>query len=140
MADALDKGAQLKCGGSSHGALNNFFEPSVLTGITQKMELWQNEVFGPVVSVTSFKDEAEVIALANDSKVGLAAYVFSTDNDRKARVANELEVGMIGINTGTISSSKIPFGGVKESGFGREGSMYGLGEYVSLKYICSTKL
>ncbi|ROT39526.1 succinate semialdehyde dehydrogenase [Sodiomyces alkalinus F11] len=136
VRDALDQGATLVHGGNrlpSAGA--HFFEPTVLSGMTASMALAAEETFGPVAGLFPFDSEAEVVALANQADVGLAGYFFSRDVHRVQRVAEALEVGMVGVNTGLISDPASPFGGVKESGFGREGSMYGVEEYQVIKTI-----
>lgn len=136
VCDALAKGAKLMTGGKRLPELGgNFFAPTVLTGMTRDMLIFSEETFGPVAGLFAFSTEREVIELANDSEVGLAGYVFSGDVDRVYRVADALEVGMVGINTGIISDAAAPFGGVKESGFGREGSKYGIEDYTVLKAV-----
>ena len=113
----------------------NFFQPTVLTGMTQDMAMASEETFGPVAGLFPFETEEEVVRLANSTTVGLAGYFFSNDLARVYRVAEHLEVGMVGVNTGIISDPASPFGGVKESGFGREGSLYGIGEYQVTKMV-----
>ena len=113
-----------------------FFEPTVLTGVNQMMDLAHEETFGPVAPLFGFKTEAEAIALANDTAFGLAAYFYGRDIGRIWRVAEALEYGIVGINTGLISTEVAPFGGVKESGLGREGSKYGIEDYLEVKYLC----
>lgn len=136
VKDAQDKGAKLTVGGSHLPDVgDNFFEPTVLTGMNSEMALASEETFGPVAGLFPFKSEAEVVKLANDTNVGLAGYVYSRDSARIYRVAEHLEVGMIGVNTGLISDTVSPFGGVKESGFGREGSLYGIEEFQTIKTI-----
>ncbi|CAI4218609.1 unnamed protein product, partial [Parascedosporium putredinis] len=136
VKDAQDKGAKLTVGGSPLPDVgDNFFEPTVLTGMNSEMALASEETFGPVAGLFPFKSEAEVMKLANDTNVGLAGYVYSRDSARIYRVAEHLEVGMIGVNTGLISDTVSPFGGVKESGFGREGSLYGIEEFQTIKTI-----
>jgi len=136
VKDAVAKGASLAVGGNHLPQLGeNFFEPTVLTGMTPDMQLASEETFGPVAGLFPFKSEAEVVKLANNTNVGLAAYLFSRDPARIYRVAEHLEVGMIGVNTGLISDTVSPFGGVKESGFGREGSLYGIEEFQVIKTI-----
>lgn len=135
LEDAKDKGATLNSGGNSHSLGGTFFQPTIITGVQPQMEIFKTEIFGPVVSVTPFETEDEVIELANNTPYGLAGYLYSNDYKKIWRVAEALEYGMVGVNTGVISSAAMPFGGIKESGFGREGSKYGLDDYMNLKYI-----
>jgi succinate-semialdehyde dehydrogenase/glutarate-semialdehyde dehydrogenase len=130
------KGAEISLGGGRHQLGGTFFQPTIIENVTSDMNIFQTELFGPVVSVTTFQNEEDVIRLANDTKYGLASYFYSNNSQRIWKVAEKLEYGMVGVNTGMISSAHIPFGGVKESGFGREGSKYGLDDYLNLKYIC----
>ncbi|MGQ8707813.1 NAD-dependent succinate-semialdehyde dehydrogenase [Serratia sp. TSA_198.1] len=134
--DALIKGAQIAIGGQPHELGGTFFQPTVVTGVTQKMRFAREETFGPVAPLFRFHDEAEAIAMANDTEFGLAAYLFTQSASRQWRVPEALEYGMVGINTGLISNEVAPFGGVKQSGLGREGSRYGIEEYLELKYLC----
>ena len=134
LADALGKGATLVAGGNSLGG--NFFEPTIVTGVTADMAVAREETFGPLAPLFRFSDEAEVIRQANDTEFGLAAYFYARDLGRVFRVAEALEYGMVGINTGVISTEVAPFGGMKSSGLGREGSKYGLDEYLEIKYLC----
>ncbi len=134
LADALGKGATLVAGGNSLGG--NFFEPTIVTGVTADMAVAREETFGPLAPLFRFSDEAEVIRQANDTEFGLAAYFYARDLGRVFRVAEALEYGMVGINTGLISTEVAPFGGMKSSGLGREGSKYGLDEYLEIKYLC----
>lgn len=134
LADAVSKGARVMVGGNAMDGL--FFEPTVLTDVTPEMVITQEEVFGPVAPVSRFSTEEEVIRLANDTPYGLASYFFSRDVSRCWRVAEALEYGMVGINDGLISTEVAPFGGVKESGIGREGSKYGMDYYMEIKYLC----
>ncbi|MCP8464429.1 NAD-dependent succinate-semialdehyde dehydrogenase [Pseudomonas sp. ZM23] len=134
--DATAKGAELVLGGKPHALGGNFFEPTVLGGIRPGMDLLQDEIFGPVAALVRFSSDAEVIELANDTLYGLAAYFYSRDLARVFRVAERLEYGMVGINTGLISNEVAPFGGVKQSGLGREGSRYGIEDYLEIKYLC----
>ncbi|WP_138475432.1 NAD-dependent succinate-semialdehyde dehydrogenase [Dyadobacter bucti] len=134
LADAVSKGARVMVGGNEMDGL--FFEPTVLTDVTPEMVITQEEVFGPVAPVSRFSTEEEVIRLANDTPYGLASYFFSRDVSRCWRVAEALEYGMVGINDGLISTEVAPFGGVKESGIGREGSKYGMDYYMEIKYLC----
>jgi succinate-semialdehyde dehydrogenase/glutarate-semialdehyde dehydrogenase len=134
--DALTQGAQLRAGGKPHALGGTFFEPTVLTGVTQDMRVAREETFGPLAALFRFDTEAEAIAMANDTVFGLAAYVFTEDRRRIWRVGEQLETGMVGINTGLISNEVAPFGGVKQSGLGREGSRHGIEDYLELKYLC----
>jgi succinate-semialdehyde dehydrogenase/glutarate-semialdehyde dehydrogenase len=136
IADALSKGARVATGGKRHALGQTFFEPTVLTGVTAAMQLAKEETFGPVAPLFKFNSDDEVIRMANDTEFGLAAYFFSRDIARVWRVAEALEYGMVGINTGIISNEVAPFGGVKQSGVGREGSHYGIDEYTVIKYLC----
>ena len=134
--DALRQGAQLRTGGKPHALGGSFFEPTVLTGVTQAMRVAREETFGPLAPLFRFETEEEVVAMANDSEFGLAAYLFTEDRRRLWRVGEQLETGMVGINTGLISNEVAPFGGVKQSGLGREGSRHGIEDYLELKYLC----
>ena len=136
IADALSKGAKLAVGGKRHELGHSFFQPTVLTGVTPDMLVATEETFGPLAPLFRFKTEEEVIAMANDTEFGLAAYFYSRDIGRVWRVAEALESGMVGVNTGLISNEIAPFGGVKQSGLGREGSKYGMDDYLVIKYIC----
>lgn len=136
ISDATDKGAKVVLGGGEHALGGTFFEPTILTDVTQDMLVASEETFGPVAPLFRFETEEEVIAKANDSEFGLAAYFYSNDIRRIWHVAEALETGMVGINDGIISTETAPFGGVKESGLGREGSRYGLDEFMELKYLC----
>jgi len=131
---AVASGASVVCGGARHGAGKSFYQPTILTGVTPEMAIAQAEIFGPVAPVFKFTDETEVIRLANDTPYGLAAYFYARDLGRVFRVAEALEYGMIGINEGIISTEVAPFGGVKQSGLGREGSKYGIDDYLETKY------
>ncbi|WP_077047559.1 NAD-dependent succinate-semialdehyde dehydrogenase [Pseudomonas sp. KK4] len=135
VGDALEKGAKLLCGGRRHALGGTFFEPTILTEATADMLIAQDETFGPVAACFRFKDEAEVLQRANDTPYGLSAYFYSRDIGRVWRMAEGLEAGMVGINEGLISTEVAPFGGIKESGLGREGSKYGLDDYLELKYL-----
>jgi succinate-semialdehyde dehydrogenase/glutarate-semialdehyde dehydrogenase len=135
IKDAMDKGAKVIAGGKPHSLGQTFFEPTVMTGVTSKMKVAQEETFGPLAPLFRFKDEADVIAQANDTIFGLAAYFYARDLGRVTRVAEALEYGMVGVNSGIISTEVAPFGGVKQSGIGREGSKYGLEEYLEMKYV-----
>lgn len=136
VADALAQGARLLAGGQQHSAGALFYEPTVLANVTPAMLVMKEETFGPVAAVVKFKTEAEVVAAANNTDFGLASYFYSRDIGRVWRVAEKLEYGMVGINTGLISNEVAPFGGVKQSGLGREGSKYGMDEYLEMKYLC----
>ena len=136
VADALAKGASLLLGGKPHTLGGLFFEPTILTGVTAEMKIAREETFGPVAPLFRFKDEAEAIAMANDTEFGLAAYFYARDVGRIFRVAEALESGMVCVNSGILSNEVSPFGGVKQSGLGREGSKYGIDEYLELKYLC----
>lgn len=136
IADALSKGASIATGGKRHALGQTFFEPTVLTGVSPAMQLAKEETFGPVAPLFKFSSDDEVIRMANDTEFGLAAYFYSRDIARVWRVAEALEYGMVGINTGIISNEVAPFGGVKQSGVGREGSHYGIDEYTVIKYLC----
>jgi succinate-semialdehyde dehydrogenase/glutarate-semialdehyde dehydrogenase len=136
VKDALDKGAKLVLGGHRHANGGSFFEPTILTEVTTNMIVAREETFGPVAPVFRFQTEDEVIRLANDTEFGLAAYFYSRDIGRVWRVAEQLEYGIVGINEGIISTEVAPFGGVKESGLGREGSKYGIEDYLEMKYLC----
>jgi succinate-semialdehyde dehydrogenase / glutarate-semialdehyde dehydrogenase len=136
IEDALSKGARVLTGGSRHELGFNFFQPTVLAGVTSSMRIAKEETFGPVAPLFSFSSDEEVVKLANDTEFGLAAYFYSRDLSRVWRVAEALEYGMVGINSGSISNEAAPFGGVKQSGFGREGSHYGIDEYTVTKYLC----
>jgi succinate-semialdehyde dehydrogenase/glutarate-semialdehyde dehydrogenase len=135
IADALAKGARIDVGGHRHPLGGTYFEPTVVAGVTPAMEIWGEEIFGPVASLTRFEDEAEAIRLANDTPYGLASYFYARDLARVFRVAEALEYGMVAVNDGILSTEVAPFGGVKQSGLGREGSKYGLEEYLEVKYV-----
>ncbi len=136
IADALVRGAVLACGGSRLPGAGHFFPPTVLMGAEKGMRVLCKESFGPLLPVLSFRDEAQALSLANDTPYGLASYFYSRDVNRIQRVAEGLAFGMVGINTGRMSSEAAPFGGVKESGFGREGSRHGIAEYLEVKSLC----
>lgn len=138
VADALAKGGTLLAGGKRHALGGTFFEPTVITGVTQDMLVAGEETFGPLAPVIRFETEDEAIAMANDSEFGLAAYFYSTNLSRVWRVAEAIESGMVCVNSGILSTEVAPFGGVKQSGLGREGSKYGIDDYVELKYLCIT--
>lgn len=136
LKDATDKGARVLCGGQPHALGGFFFEPTVLTGVDASMLVAREETFGPLAPLFRFSDEADVIRQANDTEFGLAAYFYARDLGRVFRVAEALEYGMVGINTGLISTEVAPFGGMKSSGLGREGSKYGIEDYLEIKYLC----
>ena len=136
VADALAKGARLVLGGHRHALGGTFYEPTILTGVTPAMKVAREETFGPVAPVFRFETEAQAIQMANDTEFGLAAYFYTRDLARSWRVAEALEYGIVGLNTGIISCSEAPFGGWKESGMGREGSRHGILDYTELKYLC----
>lgn len=136
IADAVSKGAKVAAGGNRHALGGTFFEPTILTGVTPDMMVTNDETFGPVAPLFKFSDEEDVIHQANDTIFGLASYFYANDLSRVYRVAEALEYGMVGINTGLISTEVAPFGGVKQSGQGREGSSHGTEEYLEMKYLC----
>ncbi len=135
IQDAVSKGAAVKLGGKRHALGGSFFEPTVLSGVTQDMKIAREETFGPVAAVFRFKTEEEAIAYANDTEFGLASYFYARDVGRIFRVAEALEYGIVGVNAGAVSTEVAPFGGVKESGIGREGSRHGVEEFTELKYV-----
>ncbi len=136
IADAVKKGAKVVTGGKRHSLGQSFFEPTILVNVTTDMKVTREETFGPVAPLFRFKTEDEAVKLANDTEFGLAAYFYARDLGRVWRVAEQIESGIIGINTGIISTEVAPFGGVKESGIGREGSKYGIEDYLEVKYMC----
>jgi len=136
VRDAQSKGAKLLAGGKKHALGGRFYEPTVLAEVTPQMAVAREETFGPVAPLFRFKTKAEALSLANDTEFGLAAYFYGRDIARVWRVAEALEYGIVGINTGLISTEVAPFGGVKESGLGREGSKYGIEEFLEIKYMC----
>ena len=136
IADALEKGAQVLLGGKPHDKGGLFFQPTILTGVTSDMKVAREETFGPVAPIFKFETEEDVIELANNTEFGLASYFYSKDLSKVFRVAEALEYGMVGINTGLISTEVAPFGGIKQSGQGREGSKYGIEDYIEIKYLC----
>ena len=136
VSDAVAKGARVLCGGVPHELGGNFYQPTVLANVTPEMKVAREETFGPVAPLFRFETEAEAIAMANDTEFGLAAYFFTRDMARCWRVGEALEYGMVGINTGIISNEVAPFGGIKQSGIGREGSKYGIEDYLEVKYLC----
>jgi succinate-semialdehyde dehydrogenase/glutarate-semialdehyde dehydrogenase len=135
IADATSKGATVITGGKRHGRGGNFFEPTILANVPPNAIVFREETFGPVAPLFRFKTEEEAVKMANDSEFGLAAYFYARDIGRIFRVAEALESGIIGINEGIISTEVAPFGGVKESGLGREGSKYGIEDYLEIKYL-----
>ena len=136
IADAVAKGAKVALGGKRHALGGSFFEPTILTDVTPKMLVAREETFGPVAPLFKFESEAQAIAMANDTEFGLAAYLYTRDVARSWRVSEAIEYGIVGLNTGIISTEVAPFGGVKESGIGREGSKYGILDYTEIKYVC----
>ncbi|HBO2847574.1 TPA: NADP-dependent succinate-semialdehyde dehydrogenase [Pseudomonas aeruginosa] len=136
IADAVSKGAKVVSGGKPHALGGTFFEPTILVDVPKNALVSKDETFGPLAPVFRFKDEAEVIAMSNDTEFGLASYFYARDLARVFRVAEQLEYGMVGINTGLISNEVAPFGGIKASGLGREGSKYGIEDYLEIKYLC----
>ena len=136
LADAVDRGAVIVAGGKPHKNGGTMFEPTVIGNVDASMKMASEETFGPLAPVFKFKTEEEAIQLANDTEFGLASYFYTTDINRIWRVSEALEYGMVGINEGVISNEVAPFGGVKESGLGREGSHYGIDDFMELKYIC----
>ncbi|WP_051608881.1 NADP-dependent succinate-semialdehyde dehydrogenase [Fodinicurvata fenggangensis] len=136
VADAVSKGAEVKVGGNRHELGSTFFEPTLMTGVTRQMKVAEEETFGPVAPLFRFNTEDEVIEQANDTPFGLASYFYARDVGRIWRVGEGLETGIVGINTGIISTEVAPFGGVKESGLGREGSKYGIEDFLEMKYLC----
>jgi succinate-semialdehyde dehydrogenase/glutarate-semialdehyde dehydrogenase len=136
ISDALSKGARVLTGGKRHDKGGQYFQPTVLADVKTNMKVTHEETFGPVAPLYRFKTEQELLKLANDTEFGLAAYFYSRDIGRVWRVAEGLESGIVGINVGIISTEVAPFGGVKESGIGREGSKYGIEEFLEVKYLC----
>ena len=139
LKDAVSKGGKIILGGSEHSLGGTFFEPSIIKNATVEMKFAQEEIFGPLAPLFKFKDEGEAVSLSNSTKYGLAAYFYARDIARVWRVAEALEFGMVAVNTGILSTEVAPFGGIKESGVGREGSKYGLDEYLEIKYILMAK-
>ena len=136
IADALAKGGQVAYGGKRHALGGTFFQPTILTNVTPNMLIAREETFGPVAPLFRFETEADAVRMANDTEFGLAAYFYTRDLARSWRVSEALEYGIVGLNTGLISTEVAPFGGIKESGIGREGSKYGILDYTELKYVC----
>ena len=135
VADATGRGARVVIGGKRHERGGNFFQPTILADVPRDALIFREETFGPVAPLFRFKTEAEGIAMANDTQFGLAAYFYARDMGRIVRVAEGLEVGIVGVNEGIISTEVAPFGGVKQSGLGREGSKYGIEDYLEIKYV-----
>ena len=136
IADAVAKGGKVIAGGKRHALGGSFFEPTIVTGVTKEMKVAREETFGPLAPIFKFETEEEVLAYSNDTEFGLASYFYARDIGRIWRISEGLEYGMVGINTGIISNEAAPFGGVKQSGLGREGSKYGIEDYVEIKYLC----
>jgi len=136
VADALDKGARVVAGGKPHARGGLFFEPTILVDVTQDMRVAREETFGPVAPLFRFRTEEEAVEMANATEFGLASYFYSRDVGRIFRVAEAIESGMVCVNSGILSNEVSPFGGVKQSGLGREGSHYGIDEYLEIKYLC----
>ena len=136
VSDAVAKGARVLQGGTRHALGGTFFEPTVLADVTRDMMVTREETFGPVAPLYRFSDEDDVVEQANDTEFGLAAYFYSRDLQRVWSVAERLEYGIVGINAGIISTEAAPFGGMKQSGLGREGSKYGVDDYLEIKYLC----
>jgi succinate-semialdehyde dehydrogenase/glutarate-semialdehyde dehydrogenase len=136
IQDALDKGGRVLTGGKRHELGGSFFEPTVVADVTTDMKVAREETFGPFAPLFRFKTEEEAVRMANDTEFGLASYFYTRDIGRIFRVAEALEYGIVGINAGLISTAIAPFGGVKESGFGREGSKYGIEDFLEIKYLC----
>jgi succinate-semialdehyde dehydrogenase/glutarate-semialdehyde dehydrogenase len=135
VEDAVDRGASIVTGGSTTGDAGYFYSPTVLTGVPVDADLSREEIFGPVAPITTFSDDAKAVQMANDTEYGLVAYAYTTDLGRTVRVSEGLAFGMVGINQGIISNPAAPFGGVKQSGYGREGGPEGIEEYLSVKYV-----
>jgi succinate-semialdehyde dehydrogenase/glutarate-semialdehyde dehydrogenase len=136
VKDAVKKGAKIVMGGKRHALGGTFYEPTILSNVDTKMAVTREETFGPVAPIFRFKSEDDAVRMANDTEFGLAAYFYARDVGRVFRVAERLEYGIVGINEGIISTEVAPFGGVKESGLGREGSKYGIEDYLEIKYLC----
>jgi succinate-semialdehyde dehydrogenase/glutarate-semialdehyde dehydrogenase len=136
VTDAVSKGGKVAFGGKRHALGGNFYQPTIITNVTTEMLVAREETFGPVAPLFRFETEADAIRMANDTEFGLASYFYTRDLARSWRVAEALECGIVGLNTGLISTEVAPFGGIKESGIGREGSRYGILDYTELKYLC----
>jgi succinate-semialdehyde dehydrogenase/glutarate-semialdehyde dehydrogenase len=132
----VSKGATLLTGGHKHSLGGNYFAPTVVANVTQEMRFAREETFGPVAALFKFDTDEQVVNFANDTEFGLAAYIFTRDAKRQWRIPEALEYGMVGVNTGLISNEVAPFGGIKQSGLGREGSRFGIDEYLEMKYVC----
>ena len=135
VQDAVNIGSKIAVGGDVHSLGGNFYQPTILYNVTSKAKITYHETFGPVAPIYKFSSDEEVINMANDTEYGLASYFYSRDIGRIWRVAEELEYGIVGVNTGLPSKAEIPFGGMKQSGLGREGSKYGLDDFLEIKYI-----
>jgi len=135
LGDATKKGAKIALGGKRHALGGTFFEPTIVRDATKDMTMSREEIFGPVATLFRFKDDEEAIRMANDTEYGLAAYFYARDVGRIFRVMEELEYGIVGVNEGIISTEVAPFGGMKESGIGREGSKYGIEPFLEIKYV-----
>jgi succinate-semialdehyde dehydrogenase/glutarate-semialdehyde dehydrogenase len=136
VSDAISHGGRVVAGGGRHALGHSFYQPTVIADVSPKSQIFNEEIFGPVAPIFRFETESEAIALANKTQFGLAAYFYGRDNARIWRVAEGIEAGIVGINEGLISTEVAPFGGVKESGNGREGSKYGMDDYLEIKYLC----
>ena len=136
LDDILANGGTVLTGGAAHELGASFFQPTIVTGVTKDMKVAQEETFGPLAPLFKFDDVDDVIAQANDTIFGLAAYFYASDLSRVYKVAEELEYGIVGVNTGIISTEVAPFGGIKQSGLGREGSHHGIEEFMEMKYVC----
>jgi succinate-semialdehyde dehydrogenase/glutarate-semialdehyde dehydrogenase len=136
MNDALERGATITAGGNKHEAGKLFYQPSIIEGCNSEMAVSREEIFGPVSAIYKFRTDEEAIQMANNTEYGLAAYFFTQNIGRAIRVAEALDYGIVGVNEGVVSHTEAPFGGMKESGIGREGSKYGIEEYVEVKYVC----
>jgi succinate-semialdehyde dehydrogenase/glutarate-semialdehyde dehydrogenase len=136
LQDATSKGARVLAGGARHTLGGSFFQPTVLADVSPEMKVAREETFGPLAPLFRFQTEEQAVAMANDTEFGLAAYFYARDNARIWRVSEALEYGIVGINEGIISNEVAPFGGVKESGIGREGSKYGIDDFLEIKYLC----
>jgi succinate-semialdehyde dehydrogenase / glutarate-semialdehyde dehydrogenase len=135
LADAVSHGARIVSGGKRHALGGTFFEPTIVADVTNDMAIAREEIFGPVATLFRFDTESDAVRIANDTEFGLAAYFYTRDLGRAIRVAEALEYGIVGVNEGIISTENAPFGGIKESGIGREGSKYGIEDFVELKYV-----
>ncbi|MEO0866723.1 MAG: aldehyde dehydrogenase family protein, partial [Pseudomonadota bacterium] len=136
LTDVLDNGGSVLTGGEPHALGGGFFQPTIVTDVTQDMKVAHEETFGPLAPLFKFDDVDDVIAMANDTIFGLAAYFYANDLSRIYKVSEALEYGIVGVNTGIISTEVAPFGGIKQSGLGREGSHHGIEEFLEMKYIC----